>query len=422
MERSTKQVVTAVEKKEFPCNSCGAMLEFNPLAGGLACPYCGHEEAVPEEDIDAPERAFNQHSLSESVEMARFSDQAMEVACPSCRARVAFEPPDVAGKCPFCNTSIISPAEPSKPVAKPDGVLPCKVTHKEAHQFFRKWLGGHWFAPDGLKTLAQSESFQGVYLPYWTFDAKANTVYTGERGDYESTRNDDRRIRWQSIDGQFETTFDDIMVPATQSLSDKHLKRLKGWDLDDVVTYTPSFLAGFKAQRYQVPLDRAWSTAKTEMDGYLSHDVEADIGGDRQRVHSTNFEYSEITYKHVLLPVWMSTFLYQNKKYQVIVNGQTGAVIGDRPYSQGKIAISVGLGTLAVIGCLALIVNVGTRLPAGSSNQPVRIQRDTGTPFRHTAPRINRSSSPDQVRQRHYSPNKGSGSSVRRSRKSRSKR
>lgn len=407
-------MVVAVDKKEFPCNSCGAMLEFNPLAGGLACPYCGHEEAIPEDDIDAPERAFNQHNLSESVEMARFSDQAMEVACPSCRARVVFEPPDVAGNCPFCNTSIATPAEPSKPVAKPDGILPCKVTHKEAQQFFRKWLGGHWFAPDNLKTLAQSELFQGIYLPYWTFDACANTVYTGERGDYESTRRDgDRRIHWQAVGGQFETTFDDIMVPATQSLNAKHLKRLKGWDLNDVVTYTPSFLAGYKAQRYQVPLDKAWNTAKTEMDGYLNRDVEAEIGGDRQRVHSANFEYNEITYKHILLPVWMSTFLYNKKKYQVIVNGQTGEVIGERPYSQGKVAIAVGIGTIAVIGCLAMIVNISARLPAstGSSSQPARIQRDVGSSFRRGAP--------EKVRQRHYSPNKGSGSSVRRSRSKR---
>ncbi|MGB7417045.1 MAG: hypothetical protein WA902_22820 [Thermosynechococcaceae cyanobacterium] len=414
-------MTAAVDQKEFPCNSCGAMLEFNPLAGGLACPYCGHEKAVPENDIDAPERAFNQHSLSESVEMARFSEQAMEVACTSCRARVVFEPPDVAGKCPFCNTSIASPAEPSQPVAKPDGVLPCKVTLKEANQFFRQWLGSNWFVPDNLRSLAQSDSFQGVYLPYWTFDAKANTTYTGERGEYEQTRRDsNRRIYWQPANGQFETTFDDIMVAATQSLDEKRLKQLKGWDLDDVVTYTPSFLAGFKAQRYQVSLDKAWTAAKTEMDGYLSRDVETEIAGDRRRIHSANFEYGEITYKHVLLPVWMSTFLYDKKKYQVIVNAQTGEVIGDRPYSKGKIAMAAGGGIAAAIAALALIIGIGTRLPAssGSSSQPVRIQRDAGSPSFRSPPRVRQ----PKARKRHYSPNKGSGSSVRRSRKSRRRR
>ncbi len=414
--------MATVDQKEFPCNSCGAMLEFNPLAGGLACPYCGHEEAVPEDDIDAPERAFNQHSLSESVEMARFSDQAMEVACPSCRARVVFEPPEVAGKCPFCNTSIASPAEPSKPVAKPDGILPCKVTLKEANQFFRQWLGKNWFLPDNLSKLAQSETFQGVYLPYWTFDATTNTVYSGERGDYERTHRDgDRRLRWTPVNDQFETTFDDIMVPATQSLDEKRLKNLKGWDLDDVVTYTPSFLAGFKAQRYQVSLDKAWVTAKAEMDGYLSRDVESEIGGDRRRVHSANFEYRDITYKHVLLPIWMSTFLYNKKKYQVIVNGQTGEVIGERPYSKGKIVTAAGAGLAAAVAGLALMIGIGTSLPSSSgssSQQPVRQERDRGPSLRRR-PRIRQPSArpKPKPRKKHYSPNKGSGSSVRRSRR-----
>jgi ribosomal protein S27E len=402
------------------------MLEFNPLAGGLACPYCGHEEAVPEDDIDASEQVFNQHSLSESVEMTRLSEQAMEVACPNCRARVAFEPPEVAGKCPFCNTSITSPAQPSKPVAKPDGILPCKVTLKEANQFFRQWLGNNWFVPNNLRALAQSESFQGVYLPYWTFDAKTNTVYTGERGDYyyrSSGDDESRRTDWQTASGNFETSFDDMLVPATQGLDIKKLKKLKGWDLDDVVTYTPSFLAGFKAQRYQVALDRAWDQAKAEIETYLKKDIETEIGGDDQRIHSTHVDYTHVTYKHILLPVWMSTFVYNQKKYQVVVNGQTGAVLGDRPYSKSKVAIAAGAGLAAAVGCLVLIIGVSTRLPAssGSSNQPVRIQRDTGTSFLRKTPRIDRSSSPNQVRQRHYSPNKGSGSSVRRSRKSRSK-
>ena len=300
-------MVATVTQKEFPCNSCGAKLEFNPLEGGLACPYCGHAESIQADDIDAQEQALDQQSLSESLEIARLSEESLEVACPSCRARVVFEPPDVAGNCPFCGMGIVDAGHPSKPVAKADGVLPCKVTLKEAHQFFRQWLRGNWFLASDLGKLAQSESFQGVYLPYWTFDAKACTVFSGERGVYEHyERRDgstDYETRWQPVSGNFETTFDDILVPASKQLARTRLKQLKGWDLDDVVTYTPSFLSGFKVQRYQVPLDQAWEISKSEMETYLRRDTESEIGGDEQRIDLLQPEYSDITYKHIFAPL-----------------------------------------------------------------------------------------------------------------------
>ncbi len=415
-----------LDQQQFPCVSCGAKLEFNPLLGDLACPYCGHTEAVPEADQDAPEQAFDKHDLSDSVELARLSEQSLEVACPGCRARVVFEPPDVAGKCPFCGTGLVSQAEPSKPVAKPDGVLPCKVTAKEATTFLRQWLGSNWFLPSDLQKLARSESVQGVYLPYWTFDANTWTTYDGERGERHTTRSHSgtttTQTHWYPISGEFECFFDDMLVPATKQLPPKRLRQLTDWDLDDVVAYTPSFLAGFKAQRYQVPVQDGWQQAQSDMKAYLEKDAKAAIGGDDQRLNALNTDYSEVTYKHVLLPVWLCVYRYQQQRYQVVVNGQTGQVIGDRPYSKGKIAAAVVAG-VAVAGTALLAFSV-----LAQNMQPI-ISTEEGTPSRiyrrptsglgfpdrspvyHGAPR--KAPTPQK---RVRSPFKGSGGAIRHSR------
>jgi hypothetical protein len=58
--------------------------------------------------------------------------------------------------------------------------------------------------------------------------------------------------------------------------------------------------------------------------------------------------FDETTFKHVLLPVWIAAFRYNGKVYRFLVNGQTGNVSGNAPYSILKI-------TLFVLMCLGLV-------------------------------------------------------------------
>ncbi len=393
---STRAKSEARSFQEFPCSKCGGKLEFNPKAGKLKCIYCGNEEEVPQDSEDVQEIAYDDFLETKKVKTAVLSETALEVSCPSCRARVTFQPPDVAGKCPFCGTSIVSKGEKAHPVVEPGGVIPCKITQKNAQTNVRKWLGNNWFLPSALKELAQQEGMQGVYLPFWTYDSQTESDYTGSRGEYYYTTEtyavtnsegetewetrEVQHTRWYPVAGHVSRFFDDILVPATKQLDDKQLKKLSGWNLQQLLPYSPSYLAGFKAQRYQVPLETGLITAKETMRSALNNTVCQDIGGDTQTVNTINTIHHAITFKHILLPVWISAYRYQNKQYRVMVNAQTGQVSGDRPYSKTKIAIAVLAGLALFVGGFHLFANAkkgnsGTRIRVRiSSVQPNTLQ------------------------------------------------
>ncbi|MGA7935239.1 MAG: hypothetical protein WCA35_16945 [Kovacikia sp.] len=380
--------------KHFPCPGCGAKLEFNPKAKQLKCPYCGREEAIPQTAAEIEELSYEDYLKVNRSQTVKLSETALEASCPGCRARVIFEPPDTAGKCPFCGTGIVTQAKSTDPIIAPEAVLPCAVTHKEARDRIRRWLSNRWFAPDSLKKMAQQEGIQGVYLPYWTYDAYTISHYSGKQGEhyyvtetYTTTNSEGETVtetrqvchtRWYPASGTVERFFDDVLIPSTTQIPQKQLDRLEPWDLSKVVPYNPAYLAGFKAQRYQVPLEMGFETAKRKMAKVIESDVRCDIGGDEQQIDSVATGYSAITFKHILLPVWLSAYRFNNKQYQVMVNAHTGQVLGDRPYSPTKIALAVAASLLVLVGGLWAI-NQQKAKPSRSlpSNRPGKVIRQS---------------------------------------------
>jgi hypothetical protein len=248
--------------------------------------------------------------------------------------------------------------------------LPFSISPAESTELVRKWLASRWFAPNALKKFAYQESVDGVYLPFWTYDAYTTTYYTGERGEYyddtETYTEMDaqgntvtktrqvRKTRWRPASGTVARWIDDILVPATKSVSRPRLHSLEPWDLDAINPYEPAFLSGFKAQRYQVGLPEGFEEAKQMMAAIIEQDVREDIGGDEQRISDTSTSYSAVTFKHILLPVYIGAYRFNQKVYQIMVNARTGEVEGDRPYSFWKIAFFV-LFLIVVIGLLVYL-------------------------------------------------------------------
>nr|MBA2378823.1 primosomal protein N' (replication factor Y) - superfamily II helicase [Blastocatellia bacterium] len=157
------------------------------------------------------------------------------------------------------------------------------------------------------------------------------------------------KIRWYSTSSRVARHFDDVCVPATTSLPRNYLDRLEPWDLNALSPYEPAFLSGHKAEAYRVPLDAGFERFKEIAYSVIHTDCRRDIGGDHQRVSAINTRYSEITFKHLLLPIYSGAYRFGGKTYQVVVNGRTGAVQGGRPYSVVKITALVATILLIVL-------------------------------------------------------------------------
>lgn len=353
-----QNVAASPEKiHHFPCPSCGADLLYEPQDGVLTCPYCGHKEAIPQSAAEVQERSYEQYLRVRPEQMGQLAENALEVQCQSCGAKSLFMPPEVAGRCEFCGVQIVAQPKSADPIVAPEGLLPFRITQTEVTTNLREWLSSRWFAPGDLKHFAEPDAIHGIYIPFWTYDTNTTTHYSGQRGDhyyvtetYYETDSQGRQVartrqvqhtRWSPAQGTVARWFDDVLIPATVSLSANRLHALNPWDLGDLKPYNPAFLSGFKAQRYQVDLEQGFEQMKQLIAGAIESDVRADIGGDVQTIGQLSTHYSGITFKHLLLPVYAGAYRFNGKVFQIVVNGRTGEIQGDRPYSVWKILLFV---------------------------------------------------------------------------------
>jgi DNA-directed RNA polymerase subunit RPC12/RpoP len=365
----------------WPCANCGAQLRYAPGQESLTCDHCGHVQAIPLDQPHTQVRALQELDLARGLRDDLSSADMVELrltSCPNCGAKVEISGETHATECPFCDTPVVLDTGTERHI-KPQALVPFVLTEAEARRAMIKWMGSLWFAPGTLLEYARKgRALTGIYVPFWTFDANTDSRYSGERGEHyyetrtvsvrvngrmEQRQEQVRRTRWYSVRGDVSRSFDDILVMASQSLPPRLGNELTPWDLGALTPYTPEFLAGFRAEGYTVPLTAGHAEARDRMSDIIRSDVRRDIGGDEQRIHSVDTDWSDETFKHILLPVWMAAYKYNRKSYRFLVNGQTGEVQGERPWSIWKIGFAVLFVVFLILGAVYLSDPEALNLP-----------------------------------------------------------
>ena len=358
----------------FPCNSCGALQTYAPGTDTLHCEYCGQDTPiVKQQTFLEPFRELPFREALKRLETIEPGETRFTIQCENCAAEFTFDENNHAGKCPFCGTTIVVKPGKSRHIL-PKSLISFKITLKEANARFDKWLSTLWFAPGKLKKSGRnSGGLTGVYIPYWTYDSDTTTSYSGERGDtYQVpvtvvvTENGRRvrrtrmvtKVRWTHASGRVSRFFDDVLVGASKTLPRTITNKLKPWHLGDLTSFNEAYLSGFQSEVYQVRLGDGFNTAVQVMDTIIRNDVNHDIGGNLQRIHHIDTHHDRITYKHILLPIWSSAFSFSGKTYRFVINGQTGKVKGERPYSLWKIAFAVIVGLVLISGVALFTTNI----------------------------------------------------------------
>ncbi len=342
------------------CKNCGGVLKFAPGTTSIVCPYCAtaNEIASQQKDYQAEEIDYLQF-LEKGLQKEQ-KQVVTTVKCGGCGADSTLKPNVTSDNCAFCGTSLVISSGSTSTILKPKSLLPFKVQQKEGIELFNDWLGGLWFAPNDISQTRPAERLKGMYIPYWTFDSFTYTDYRGERGDdytvsenYTNSEGQSEtrtvtKTRWYSVSGHVEDDFDDVLVPATESLPKELITSLEPWDLENIQPYDDQYLSGFQTENYHVELKAGFEIGKEIMKDKIEDHVRNHIGGDHQRVNHTDTKFTEITFKHILLPLWICSYRYNDKIFRFLINARTGEVQGERPYSWIKI-------TLAVIAVLAVV-------------------------------------------------------------------
>lgn len=354
------------------CKNCGAVLKFAPGTNSLKCEYCGFENeiTVSQEAEPIVELDFTQFLSSELNASKNDTQQLSTVKCTGCGAEVTLKPNVTSDECAFCGTALVLTSASITTLIKPKSVLPFKVDKKQAIKSFMKWLGSLWFAPSDLRKYASADKLNGMYTPYWTYDTTTDTQYSGERGVnrteyYTTTDSNGKTVEqsrtvtdWYYTSGDVSNTFDDVLVNASNSLPREHVDALEPWDLESLVPFNENYLAGFRSESYQIGLKDGFDVAKDKIQTTIDATIRGDIGGDAQRINCKDTDYKNITFKHTLLPLWISSYKYREKSFRFLINARTGETKGDRPYSAVKItsAVITGIGALS---CFAIDIYAG---------------------------------------------------------------
>lgn len=358
-----------VHSESFKCPSCGADMKFDPAKGMMHCEFCERDEEIETVNEEIEEYDFFSAEADESLN--DWGAQTKTVECDNCGGKTIVPAEETTVACAFCGSpKVVSTDE--LPGIKPESLIPFKIDDGKAKLLFADWVKKRWLAPFALKKEYKADKMKGVYIPYWSYDTKTMSSYTGQAGDYyyttetytvtvdgktETRTRQVRKIRWRFVSGTYDKEFDDIIFNDSGNVEQAIIEKIEPFHLNELVHYDPRFLAGFAAERYKNGLKAVWERAKQFMSKLIRKDI-IDIierGCDVAGMVNVSTKYTDIRFKHMLLPIWISSYQFKGKTYNFFVNGQTGEVQGKSPKSALKIGALVLVGLAIIAGAYFLL-------------------------------------------------------------------
>ena len=353
--------IAAVQK--YPCAACGAQAEWNPSKQMLVCSFCGTEAPF---SVDDKTGALVEHDLVRALREIPDSergwlDEKRTVQCQSCKAVSVFDSTRVGQNCEFCGSPKLLDYQEIRAPIRPQGILPFKVDQGKVREQIRRWFGSKWIAPSDLKRRAMVDRVTGIYIPYWTFDAEVHCPWEADAGHYYYTTEEYRdsqgkaqtrqvrHTRWVPASGVIDHFFDDVPVSGTHGVHPGLLREVEPFATKELVGYETAYVSGFVVEHYQVVLFDAAERSRQSMHDQLLAMCAAAVPGDTHRNLQIHPAFSGQTFKHVLVPVWMLSYNYGSKAYQVVVNGYSGEMAGEYPKSPWKILFLVFV-VLVIVG------------------------------------------------------------------------
>ncbi len=344
-----------VEAESIKCEACGSNMVFDPEGQSLKCPHCETEVIF---DSKGAEEILLGNGLNN--DRAWTADEAVVFRCDNCGAKVVMNPGETAKFCPFCGTAHVQKIEELAGI-KPNAVIPFTFDDKKAIDFSKAWAKKRFYAPRKFKKNICADNVKGVYTPCFTFDSKTLSYYNGRIGKRHTrvvgsgkNKRVETYVVWRNIAGTYSDCFDDVLITAGSKFGQKELDKVAPYQTNQSREYEENFLYGFMAYHYDSELTECWGVAKTRIDAAIRNSILSQYDYDVVDYINISTNHSDVTYKYVMLPVYVGNYKYNKKQYNFYVNGSTGRVYGKTPKSWIKILATVLLGLGVVAGIILL--------------------------------------------------------------------
>ena len=352
---------------ERNCPTCSGRMRFSAEKVKLCCDYCGYSEDFDKANDRVAEQTFDEF-INLAVQTTPEKEDKHVYNCSGCGSKIIIANTEVLVKCSFCGSKNVNEEAFEHNYFQPTGILPFKIPKSKAKEQFSKWIKKGFFTPSSLKSNATLGELRGVYLPFWTFDAHTHTQYSGYAGFNKTITQQQivngkmapvkvKETKWEFKTGEKAIYFDDVLVNASKGLKQEQTQSIYPFNLKEVVNFDPQLLLGWEAEVYSIGVKDGYKLAEKTIDNRIKNECLSIIGGDIQKEVHIFTNKSKQTFKHIILPIWICTYFFNDKSFLFLINGQTGKIYGNKPNSPIKIAAAIGL-TLFV---LALLYFLGTR-------------------------------------------------------------
>jgi transcription elongation factor Elf1 len=364
----------------FTCPKCGASTQYNVSSGGVACEHCGFTASVVAQKVGQRAETFEFTLSTLSQAQQGYGVERRQLHCDSCGAEFAVAETALTSTCPFCASNKVNISSAPSEQLRPRFLIPFKVQADALKARVSEWLGKGWFHPSDLAKMIVIDRFTGVYLPFWTFSAHIASSWKAEVG-YErtvrrynaSTKSWESHtvIDWRWENGQVGLDVADLPICGSTFLSRVILEKLQPFNLNELVTYSPDFLAGWQAHAYNLTLPTAWEQGKATMRERAKIACYADIHSSHVRNFTMTADFADEAWRYILLPVYIAAYKYEEKIFQVMVNGQNAVVAGQKPVAWWKVWLAIGL--IMAPSLLAGLIGIPLLLAGGVGVVPLVI-------------------------------------------------
>jgi Zn finger protein HypA/HybF involved in hydrogenase expression len=318
--------VLASNADRFTCPNCGARMVFAPDGHSLYCEHCSRNETLADQ-FDGDEPVERDFLLAMATAQGHRKPVAMHsFQCRGCGAAFLLAPEVISATCSYCGSPHVISIDETRELIEPDGVIPFAFDQKNAGRCLVNWAKKKKVKPDGKVDMPK-----GIYLPVWSFDLGGEIPYTAQIAVSEGRGS--RKVVIQTISDTHPVYSANVPVAATRKLGRLLDDALAGFSMAEAVPYDPRFLSDWPAEVYEISMSDASLDARKKVYERTRHELEIllDTQGSIENFRPSSSNMSVESFKLILVPAWLTSYAVEGKVYNVLVNGQTGAVTGETP-------------------------------------------------------------------------------------------
>jgi predicted RNA-binding Zn-ribbon protein involved in translation (DUF1610 family) len=347
--------VERAARKVFPCPNCGAAIIFGIHDTILVCPVCGFTRKVDDEVVrESKEQPSD--AVSPAAPVQRWADSQSKIACEQCGVVILLPPEQTASSCPYCGSNRFTTPSGLQDMVDPQVIGTFKVDLTDAGNNIKTWLGKGWLAPDNLVAEHAGMLLHPAYYPFWLLEGTLEIPWFGD-----VNMGTGRHAQWEAHSGMYSENIKDVLIPGLRKLSPASLAGIEPFNFDELVEFSPDQLAGTAALIYDHPIADASLSAQVKIVRQVKNSIatRVEISHAKRNMSTGEGKWSNLSSKLALLPIYTGNYLFHGKRYQLLVNGQTGKVGGKKPVDNLKLAMVAVIGLILLVVLVVILIILG---------------------------------------------------------------